>query len=103
MDVVLETMGGDTFIRTFETLRKGSLMVTVVAFPNGEAQRYCVKVAGSFTTPSAGSLGEIAKLVEAGGVMPHIEAVFPLEDASEALALSEAGRARVMIVLNAAD
>ena len=103
MDVVFDTVGGDTFQRAFRTLRKDGFLVTVVAFPDDEAERYGVRVARSFTTPSAANLAEIAKLVEAGKVTPHIEAVFPLDEVRNALALSEAGRSRGKIVLSVAD
>ena len=103
MDVVFDTVGGDTFRRAFRTLRKGGFLVTVVAFPDDEAVRYGVKVARSFTTPNSANLAEIVRLVEAGQVTPHIEAVFPLGVVKEALALSEAGRARGKIVLSVAE
>ena len=38
MDVVLDTVGGETFQRAFQTLKKRGFMVTVVAFPGGEAE-----------------------------------------------------------------
>ncbi|WP_244448092.1 NADP-dependent oxidoreductase [Neorhizobium vignae] len=99
MDVVLDTVGGDTFVRAFETLKKGGFMVTVVAFPGDEAERHGVKVKRSYTVPSAPNLIAIRKLVEKGQVTPHIEAVFPLAEIKDALALSESGRARGKIVL----
>jgi NADPH:quinone reductase-like Zn-dependent oxidoreductase len=99
MDVVLDTVGGDTFVRAFETLKKGGFMVTVVAFPGDEAERHGVKVKRSYTVPSAQNLIAIRELVEKGQVTPHIEAVFPLAEIKDALALSESGRARGKIVL----
>jgi len=44
---------------------------------------------------SASSLKEITKLIEQDLVVPWVEAVFPLPDAEQALALFGAGRARV--------
>lgn len=103
IDVVFDTVGGETFQRAFQTLRKGGFMVTVVAFPNGEAERYDVGVKRSFTRPSAPNLMAIKDLVEAGKVTPHIEAVLPFAEIKQALALSEGGRARGKIVLTIAD
>ena len=99
MDVVLDTAGGETFQRAFQTLKKGGVMVTVVAFPGGEAEQFGVSVKRSFTTPSAQNLTAIKSLVEFGKVTPHVDAVFPFEEIKQALALSEAGRARGKIVL----
>ena len=100
MDVVLDTVGGDTFQRAFQTLRKGGFMVTVVAFPDGEADRYGVSAKRSFTVPNAGNLTAIKELVEAGQVTPRIDTVLPFAEIKQALALSEGGRARGKIVLN---
>lgn len=103
MDVVLDTMGGETFQRAFQTLRQGGFMVTVVAFPQGEAERYGVRVTRSFTLPSARNLTAIKDLVEAGKVTPHIDTILPFAKIKQALTLSESGRARGKIVLAIAD
>lgn len=99
MDVVLDTVGGDTYQRAFKTLRQGGAMVTVVAFPGDEAERHGVRVTRSFTKPSAESLEAITQLVEAGKVTAHIDTVLPLAEIRQAFALSEQGRARGKIVL----
>ncbi|MEI4488955.1 NADP-dependent oxidoreductase [Frigidibacter sp. MR17.14] len=103
MDVVLDTVGAETFQRTLTTLRPGGAMVTVVAFPNGdEAERHGVTVKRAFTVPSADTLARICALVGAGKVTPHVERTFGLTEVREALDLSEAGRARGKIVLKTA-
>lgn len=99
MDVVLDTMGGEVYHRALRTLKKGGKMITVVAFPQDEAERYGVSAKRSFTVPNAESLGEIARLVEAGKVTPYVDAVLPFADVRDALAISEAGRTRGKIVL----
>ncbi len=103
VDIVFDTMGGETFQRAFKTLKKGGFMVTVVAFPNDEAERYGVSVKRSFTVPSARNLASIAELVEAGKVVAHVDMVLPLAEIRHALTLSEAGRARGKIVLTPAN
>lgn len=99
MDVVLDTMGGDVYHRALRTLKKGGKMITVVAFPQDEAERYGVSAKRSFTVPNAESLSEINRLVEAGKVMPYVDTVLPFADVRDALAISEAGRTRGKIVL----
>ncbi len=99
MHMVLDTVGGDTFARALRTLRPGGSMVTVVAFPDGEAERLGVRARRSFTVPSAANLSAIAALVERGKVTPHIDEVFPLENIRVALATSEGGRVRGKVVL----
>lgn len=99
MDVVLDTMGGEVYHRALRTLKKGGNMITVVAFPQDEAERYGVSAKRSFTVPNAESLSEIARLVEAGKVTPYVDTVLPFSDVQDALALSQAGRTRGKIVL----
>lgn len=99
MDVVLDTMGGEVYHRALRTLKKGGKMITVVAFPQDEAERYGVSAKRSFTVPNAESLSEINRLVDAGKVMPYVDTVLPFADVRDALAISEAGRTRGKIVL----
>lgn len=103
MDVVFDTAGGEMFQRAFQTLRTGGFMVTVVAFPEKEAERFGVRVTRSFTRPNAKTLKLIRDLVEKGSVTPHIETVFPFAQIKQALSLSEAGHARGKIVLAVGD
>lgn len=99
MDVVFDTVGGDMFERAFQTLQQGGFMVTSVAFPTDEAQRYGVGVGRVQCRPDAEELASIRELVEDGSLVAHIAKVFPLMDIREALELSEAGHTRGKIVL----
>jgi NADPH:quinone reductase-like Zn-dependent oxidoreductase len=99
MDVVFDTVGGDTFDRAFVTLRKGGFLVTAVAFPGDEASRYGVGVGRVYCKPNADQLASIRALVEDGKLKGHVAQVLPLDKVKEALVLSEAGRTRGKIVL----
>ena len=102
MDVVFDTVGGDTFERAFQTLKHGGFLVTSVAFPKGEAQQHGVGVERVLCKPNAEQLASISELVEAGKLKPHVAAVVPLANINEALELSEAGRTRGKIVVQIA-
>ena len=102
MDVVFDTVGGDTFQRAFHTLRKGGFLVTSVAFPKDEAQQYGVGVERVLCKPNAGQLASIRDLVEAGKLKAHVATVLPLSDIRQAFELSEGGRTRGKIVLQVA-
>lgn len=99
MDVVFDTVGGDTFQRAFGTLKKGGFLVTSVAFPKDEAQQHGVGVERVLCKPNAGQLASICELVEAGKVKPHVATVLPLAQVKQAFELSEGGRTRGKIVL----
>src|SRR5262249_36623138 len=99
MDVVFDTVGGDTFERAIQTLKKGGFLVTVVAFPKDEAQQYGVGVERVQCQPNAGQLASIRDLVEAGQVKAQVSTILALADVRHALELSESGRTRGKIVL----
>ena len=103
MDVVFDTVGGDTFDRASLTLKKGGFLVTAVAFPQDEASRYGVGVARVYCKPNARQLVSIRELAEAGKLKPNVATVLPLASIREALNLSEGGRTRGKIVLRVKD
>ena len=99
VDVVFDTVGGDTFQRAFGTLKKGGFLVTSVAFPKDEAQQFGVGVKRVFCTPNAGELTAIRELVDTGKLKVHVATVLPLAEVKQALELSKGGRTRGKIVL----
>ncbi|HRH44659.1 MAG TPA: NADP-dependent oxidoreductase [Pyrinomonadaceae bacterium] len=100
VDVVLDTVGGDTQTRSFQVLKKGGFLVSLVAPPSQElAEQYGVKAEMIQSGPNGELLEAIAKFVEEGKVRAHIEKIFPLSEIKEAHKLSESGRTRGKIVL----
>jgi NADPH:quinone reductase-like Zn-dependent oxidoreductase len=100
VDVVLDTVGGDTQTRSFEVLKKGGYLVSLVAPPSPElAEKYGVKATMIQSGPNGELLEEIAGFVERGQVKTHVESIFPLSEIKKAHELSESGRARGKIVL----
>ena len=102
MDVVFDTVGGETFKRAFGSLRKGGFLVTSVAFPKDEAQQHGVSVERVLCKPNAGQLASIRELVEAGKLKAYVTTVLPLAKIKQAFELSEGGRTRGKIVLQIA-
>jgi NADPH:quinone reductase-like Zn-dependent oxidoreductase len=99
IDVVFDTVGGETFDRAFLTLKKGGFLVTAVAFPKDEASTFGVGVARVYCKPNAEQLASIRELAEAGKLKAHVATVLPLASIREAFDLSEGGRTRGKIVL----
>src|SRR5215471_12936296 len=82
-DVVLDTMAGDTRARSWGVLKKGGILVTILGQPSMEdAHAHGVRTVGFLVQPNPAELAEIARLVDSGVVKPHIDAVFPLAEAS---------------------
>lgn len=99
MDVVFDTVGGDTFARAGATLKPGGFLVTSVAFPKDEAERFGVKVARVQCKANAAQLEQIRALVEDGQLVPHVAEVFALDAFRQALHVSEEGHVRGKLVL----
>lgn len=103
VDVVFDTIGGDTQQRSWKVLKKGGILVSIISQPSAEeAAKHGVRPGYVFVQPNAAELAEIAKLVDSGKVKPVVETVLPLSEARRAQELSEAGHTRGKIVLKVA-
>jgi NADPH:quinone reductase-like Zn-dependent oxidoreductase len=103
VDVVLDTQGGDTQNRSWKVLKKGGLLISIVAPPSAEeAAKHSLRSAFLSGHPSSAQLYEIAQLVDAGKLKPVVETVLPLSDARRAHELNETGHARGKTVLRVA-
>jgi NADPH:quinone reductase-like Zn-dependent oxidoreductase len=104
VDVVLDTIGGDTLERSWRTLRKGGVLVSIVE--NISQERAAARGArGVFfiVKPSRSQLMEIVRLIDAGKLRPVIGKVVPLEQARQAFEHGLAGHKRGKIVLCVAE
>lgn len=100
VDVVLDTMGGETQERSWGVLKPGGILVGIVSPPpEDSAAQHNVRAAYHFLDPNAGQLTHIAGLVDAGKVRCIVDTVLPLSEARKAQELSETGHARGKIVL----
>jgi NADPH:quinone reductase-like Zn-dependent oxidoreductase len=83
VDVVLDTVGGDTRNRSWGILGKGGRLVTIAA----DAERLTqprVRDAFFIVEPNQVRLIEIARLIDAGVIRPIVGAVFAMEDFRQA-------------------
>jgi NADPH:quinone reductase-like Zn-dependent oxidoreductase len=101
VDVVFDTIGGDTQERSWKVLKKGGVLVSIVQPPSEQTAK-AHNVRGIFMVEDAKrneELSLIAKLVASGQVKVNVETVLPLRDARKAQELSQTGHARGKIVL----
>jgi len=100
VDVVFDTIGGDTQQRSWKVLKRGGVLVSVVAPPAAEeAAKYGVRAELLITQASSSRLTEIAKLIDSGRIRPIVETILPLSDVRRAQEMSERGHVRGKIVL----
>lgn len=103
VDVVLDTLGGDTSVRSLRVLREGGIVVSIL--PVGtrefydEAERLGVRAVRTVVDADRSGMRTIAALAEAGKLRATIAGTFPLADAAEAHRLGDTGRTTGKLVL----
>ena len=82
IDVVLDTIGGDTQDRSFAVLKPGGVLVSAVSAPDQQkAARHGVRALFFLVDVSSRRLEQLAALIEAGQLMTNTGDVLSLADA----------------------
>ena len=123
-DVVLGTVRGDVIEKSLRILKSGSTVISLIGPPDapfargrnmgffftfvfGLLSRKIIRQAKKrggeysflFVHPDGRQLAEIGELLKAGRIRPVIDKVFPFDQAKEALAYLEKGRAKGKVVV----
>ncbi|WP_197060090.1 NADP-dependent oxidoreductase [Sporocytophaga myxococcoides] len=100
IDVVLDTIGGDTQVKSLKVLKAGGILVSTVGINAAEkSPRPDVKTIGYYSIGNGAKLAEIGGLIEKGLIKIIIDRTFPLENVREAHQLSETHHAKGKIIL----
>ena len=100
VDVVFDTVGGETQERAFQTLKRGGFLVSPVNPPSPEKEKELgVTVAMALMMPKPDQLAEISRLVEIGKLKVRVARVLPLAEVKKAHQLSATGHADGKIIL----
>jgi NADPH:quinone reductase-like Zn-dependent oxidoreductase len=101
VDVVLDTIGGDTQQRSWQVLKRGGILVATLGISSPEvARQHGVRGEGILVHPDAAQLAQIAALIDAGKVKPAVTTILPLTEAARAHEFSQTGHGRGKIVLH---
>lgn len=123
-DVVLDSQGGDTLARSLRVLKRGGIAIGLAGPPDPDfarrqqlraplrlvmagmslktrraARRRGVRYAFLFMRASGAQLDEITKHIDAGVLRPIVDRAYPFDEASQALAHVEGGRAKGKVVI----
>ncbi len=94
-DAVFDTVGGDTYQRSFSVLKKGGIIVSMLEQPNKELMKqYGVTAISQFTQITTERLLKLAELVDQGVLKVNVDKTFSLDQAGEALAYLRSGKVR---------
>jgi NADPH:quinone reductase-like Zn-dependent oxidoreductase len=100
VDVVLDSIGGETQRRSLDVLKPGGFLVSIVGSPDERAlEERDLRGAGMLVQPRAAQLDVLAELVADGKLRPEVSLVLPLAEAARAHEQSQTLHARGKIVL----
>jgi len=104
VDAVLDPVGKDTLARSYGVVKKGGIVMSLVARPDpAELERRGIRGAAISVHPDAEDLTEIAHLIDAGKMKPIVTQVLPLSQAIEAQRQAATHHTRGKLVLRVAD
>ncbi|MFF2040994.1 NADP-dependent oxidoreductase [Kitasatospora sp. NPDC058170] len=108
VDLVLDTLGGETAIRSLDTLKPGGRLVTIAlgSLPADLAARgdaLGVQAYPLLVEADQAGMQAVADLVTAGRLRAVVEAVFPLAEAAKGHDLGDTGRVTGKVVLTVAE
>jgi NADPH:quinone reductase-like Zn-dependent oxidoreductase len=103
IDVVLDTLGGDTAARSLDVLGPGGHLVTAVADEDADLiakfEAAGKRFSGIAVDPDPVALRGLVDLVEQGKLRVHVQATFPFEQIADAHRLIENGHLQGKVVL----
>jgi NADPH:quinone reductase-like Zn-dependent oxidoreductase len=103
VNVVFDTIGGDTLERSYGVLRQGGTLVSIVEPPSAEnAKAQGIKGEFFIVEPNRTQLEEIGRLIDTGCLYAFVDTVLPLEQAPQAFEQGLKGHSRGKIVLRIA-
>lgn len=100
-DAVFDTVGGETYERSFKVLKKGnSIIVSMLEQPNAELMsQYGIEAVFLFTQVNRQRLTKLAQWVDQNNIKVNIDKTFPLDEAGKALDYQKDVHPRGKVVL----
>ena len=85
-DAAFDTVGGETYSRSFKVLKRGGTIVSMLEQPNQELMKqFGVKAIFQFTQLTRDRLTKLAQWVDQNNIHVNVDKTFPLEEAGKAL------------------
>ncbi len=101
VDLVFDMVGGDTLQRSWQVIKPGGVLVSIVSPPPSAAvaKGHDVRFVWFVVEPNRDELIQISALIDAGQLRPIIDTVFPLAQARQAYEQAAKGHTRGKRVL----
>ena len=99
-DAVFDTVGGETYTRSFKVLKRGGIIVSMLEQPNQELMdRFGVKAIFQFTQVNRERLTKLAQWVDQNNIRVNIDRTFTLDETGKALDFQRDVHPRGKVVL----
>ena len=100
IDIVLDPIGDQTQERSWQVLKEGGILLSLVEPPSADkAKALGVRAAFVASHPNGAELAEIAEVIDSGNLKPIVNRILPLSEARRAHELSQTGHTYGKIVL----
>jgi NADPH:quinone reductase-like Zn-dependent oxidoreductase len=100
IDVVLDTVGGQTQLDSLKVLREDGYIISIINPVNEEeAHKYNVRTGYIFVKSNGDTLSKLAELIDSEKIRPVVGKIFSLDEIKQAHELSQSGRAVGKIVI----
>ena len=99
IDLVFDTVGGDTLQRSWQVLKPDGRLVTIAADSESTSEDR-IRQAFFIVEPNGTQLAEVGKLLEAGKLRTALDVVLPVSAATEAYAGTVARQGRGKLVIS---
>jgi len=104
VDVVIDSIGRDTLARSYAVVKKGGIIVSLVARPKeSELEKHGIRGTALNAEPNSGELAEIGRLIDDKKIKVIVSQTFPLSEAMKAQEQVATGHTRGKVVLKVAD
>jgi NADPH:quinone reductase-like Zn-dependent oxidoreductase len=85
-DAVYDTVGGQTYTKSFKVLKKGSIIVSMLEQPNsGLMKQFGVRAIFQLTQVNKDRLTQVAKWIDQNNIKVNIDKTFSLDDTAKAM------------------
>jgi NADPH:quinone reductase-like Zn-dependent oxidoreductase len=104
VDAVLDPIGGNTLARSYDVVKKGGIILSLVGGLNrAELDTHGIRGAAVWVRPDAKNLSQIAEAIDAGKIRPIVTQVLPMTEAIAAEKQAETHHTRGKVVLKIAE
>lgn len=99
-DAVFDTVGGETYTRSFFILKRGGIVISMVEQPNEQLMaQYGVTALPMSSKVNTASLNRLAEQVNTGTIKPQVDKSFPITQTAEAFEYMQTASPKGKVVI----